>query len=173
MLLRWLRGGEPVLVLAPLWMAEVLAAEVRTVAVVHTSRRRQAERARARAAKKGHAFDIVLASEEMPFAPGSVSTLVVDDVMGLTLTDGVRWLASLAPCLRSGGHLISLDVVKNHAAQARIAGTFLSAAMIGLVQEHPREDVVLTVATSPAAAVREARFAALPPAAEAISTVTS
>ena len=41
---------------------------------------------------------------------------------------------------------------------ARVAGVFLSAALVELIQEWPRDGVVLTVGTAPAAKVVTARF---------------
>ena len=43
-------------------------------------------------------------------------------------------------------------------AAARVAGAFLAAALLDIVQEWPREGAVLTVGIAPAAAVTAARF---------------
>jgi len=52
-------------------------------------------------------------------------------------------------------------------AMARVSGTFLSAALIGLTQEQPRDGVVLTVAQAPDARVMSARYAPGPATATA------
>ena len=45
---------------------------------------------------------------------------------------------------------------------ARVSGTFLSASLVGLTQEQPRDGVVLTVAHAPDARVMAARYAPVP-----------
>ena len=62
------------------------------------------------------------------------------------------------PLLRPGGRLIAADATSSDAAAARVAGAFLAAALLEIVQEWPREGAVLTVGIAPAASVTAARF---------------
>ena len=43
-------------------------------------------------------------------------------------------------------------------AAARVAGAFLSAALVEIVQEWPRDGALLTVGVAPAAPIIAARF---------------
>jgi hypothetical protein len=102
----------------------------------------------------------------VPLRPQSVGTMIVENVSGLDAAAAGRWIETLGPSLRPGGRLIAADATADVAAMARVSATFLSAALVGLTQEIPRDGVVLTVAHAPDARVMAARFAmpAPPPA---------
>jgi hypothetical protein len=54
--------------------------------------------------------------------------------------------------------LLALDATDDPAVEARLAGLFLGSALEHIVQERPREGVVLTVGTAPPAPVISARY---------------
>jgi hypothetical protein len=159
-LVRWLEGVGPVVVLGPVWLAETLATVTPVVFLDEpdVDNRRVLVRARRRATKASRPMLIGLAGGDVPLAPGALGALVVENVAGLAADEAERWLAALAPCLRPGGRLIAVDATGSPAAAARVAGVFLSAALIELTQEWPRDGVLLTVAAAPAAPVMRAMF---------------
>jgi hypothetical protein len=164
--LRWAKGAAaPVVVLGPLWLGETLAAELPVMMLVATDDRPAVRRARRRALKAGHAFEIAIGAADVPLRPSSVGAMIVENVVGLDADAAAAWLAALVPCLRPGGRLIAVDATSDAAAMARVSGTLLSAALVGLTQEQPRDGVVLTVGEAPDARVLVARFpgAAAPP----------
>ena len=130
----------------------------RTLLLVEGDLRPQALRTHRRAKKESRPLDVALAAAELPFGRGTLSALVVENVAGLPDAEGERWIASLTPLLRPGGRLIAADATSSDEAAARVAGTFLAAALIQIVQEWPREGAVLTVGIAPAASVTAARF---------------
>jgi hypothetical protein len=164
-LLRWTAPAPgaapdpaPVVVLGPPWLGAALAGGGRTLLLVEREARPQALRAARRARKETRPLDVALAAADLPFRPGTLSSLVVENVAGLPPEEGERWIAALAPMLRPGGRLIAADATSSDAAAARVAGHFLAAAMTEIVQERPRDGAVLTVGVAPVASVVAARF---------------
>jgi hypothetical protein len=166
-LLRWTQisaqgptgaDAAPVVVLGPPWLGAALARGGRTLLLVESELRPQALRAYRRARKESRPLDVALAAAELPFGRGRLSALVVENVAGLPPVEGERWIAALMPLLRPGGRLIAADATSSDDAAARVAGAFLAAALLGIVQEWPREGAVLTVGIAPTAAVTAARF---------------
>ncbi len=101
---------------------------------------------------------MALAAAELPFGRGTLSALVVENVAGLPPAEGERWIAALMPLLRPGGRLIAADATSSDVAAAHVAGAFLAAALLDIVQEWPREGAVLTVGIAPSTSVTAARF---------------
>jgi hypothetical protein len=162
-LLRWTGADAaparpPVVVLGPPWLGAAIARGGRTLLLVENELRPQALRAHRRAKKESQPLDVALAAAELPFRRGTLSALVVENVAGLPAAEGERWIAALMPLLRPGGRLIAADATSSDTAAARVAGAFLAAALLEIVQEWPREGAVLTVGVAPAAAVTAARF---------------
>jgi hypothetical protein len=160
-ILRWAKGegSEPVVVLGPLWLGVTLAAEVRVMMLVASDDHAAVKRARRRALKAGRVFEIAVGGAEVPLRPRSVGTMVVENTAGLDAVAAARWIEALVPSLRPGGRLIAADATADVAAMARVSGTFLAASLVGLIQELPRDGVVLTVAQAPDARVMAARYA--------------
>jgi hypothetical protein len=150
--------GPPVVVLGPPWLGAAIARGGRTLLLVESELRPQVLRTYRRAKKESRPLDVALAAAELPFGRGSLLTLVVENVAGLPPEEGERWIAALMPLLRPGGRLIAADATSSDVAAARVAGAFLAAALLDIVQEWPREGAVLTVGVAPAAAVTAARF---------------
>jgi hypothetical protein len=115
-------------------------------------------RARRRAVKAGKPLTIGIAGEALPLRRGALGALVIENVTGLSAEEASRWISALVPCLRPGGRLVAVDATGSPTAAARVAGVFLSAALVELTQEWPRDGVVLTAGVAPTAAVVEARF---------------
>ena len=157
-LARWLDGVAPVVVLGPVWLAEALASSTRVLFLDEPDDRRVLVRARRRADKAGKPLTIGIAGADVPLARGSLGALVIENAAGLSDEEAQRWVAALVPCLRPGGRLVAIDATSSPAAAARVAGVFLSASLIELTQEWPRDGVVITVGVAPVAAVVEARF---------------
>jgi hypothetical protein len=153
-----LSAGAPVVVLGPPWLGGALARGGRTLLLVESELRPQALRTYRRAKKESRPLDVALAAAELPFGRGALSALVVENVAGLPPAEGERWIAALMPLLRPGGRLIAADATSSDEAAARVAGAFLAAALLEIVQEWPREGAVLTVGVAPAASVTAARF---------------
>ena len=148
----------PVVVLGPPWLGAAIAQGGQTLLLVESELRPQASRTHRRAKKESRPLDVALAAAELPFRRGTLSALVVENVAGLPPAEGERWIAALMPLLQPGGRLIAADATSSDAAAARVAGAFLAAALLDIVQEWPREGAVLTVGIAPAAAVTAARF---------------
>jgi hypothetical protein len=157
-LARWIDGAAPVVVLGPVWLAETLAERQRVLFLDEPDDRRVLVRARRRAEKSSRPLDLAVAGAELPLRRGSLGALVVENVAGLATEEAMRWVAALVPCLRPGGRLVAADVTGSAEAAARVAGVFLSAVLVELSQEWPRDGVVLTVGTAPSAAIIDARF---------------
>ena len=159
---RWTSGVGPVVVLGPVWLGETLAATtpvLRTVLFLdEPDDRRVLVRARRRAVKAGKPLTIAVAGAELPLRPGALGVLVIENVAGLSAEEAGRWVSALVPCLRPGGRLVAVDATGSPDAAARVAGVFLSAALVELTQEWPRDGVVITAGLAPSAAVVEARF---------------
>lgn len=156
---RWLDDAGPVVVLGPVWLAETLATRTPVLFLDEPDDRRVLVRARRRADKATRPLTIGIAGAEVPLRRAALGTLVVENVAGLAADEAARWVEALVPSLRPGGRLVAVDATGSSIAAARIAGVFLSAALIDLVQEQPRDGVVLTVGVAPAAAITQARFA--------------
>ena len=148
----------PVVVLGPPWLGAALARGGRTLLLVESDLRPQALRMYRRAKKESRPLDVALAAAELPFGRGTLAALVVENVAGLPPAEGERWIAALMPLLRPGGRLIAADATSSDAAAAHVAGAFLAAALLEIVQEWPREGAVLTVGIAPSASVTAARF---------------
>ena len=159
-LVRTVAAFEPLVVLAPLWLGERLSSTARVVMLVEPHERPRALRARRRARKAGHVLDVAVGADALPVRPGSVGALVVESVATLSPDEAGRWISALAPCLRPGGRMVAVDGTSSPAAAARVAGVFLSAALMDLCQEWPRDGVVLTVGVAPSAPIVAARFGA-------------
>jgi hypothetical protein len=157
-LVRWVEGLGPVVVLGPGWLAEAIAAKTRVLFLDDPDDRRVITRARRRAQKAGRALDFGIAGADLPLRRGALGALVVENVAGLPTDEARRWVAALVPCLRAGGRLVAADATASPEAAARVSGVFLSAALIEIAQEEPREGVVLTAGTAPAPVVMGARF---------------
>jgi hypothetical protein len=157
-LMRWTANHAPVVVLGPPWLASAVAGSGPTLALVEREARPQALRARKRAKAEGRPVSLALAAAELPLRRGAVSTLVVENVAGLSPAEAGDWIAALVPCLRPGGRLIAADATSSDAAAARVAGAFLSGALTEIVQEWPRDGAVFTVGVAPAASVVGARY---------------
>jgi predicted O-methyltransferase YrrM len=157
-ILRWLDRADRIAVIGPLWMAEALSSEVSLLLLIEPEERQRARRVVRRARTAGHRLIVVLAGVDLPLAQGTIDTLLIESASTLEAAALARWLATLVPLLRSGGRLIAVDATGNPAAEARLAGQFLGAALTEIVQERPRDGVVLTVGLAPATAVVTARF---------------
>jgi hypothetical protein len=157
-LARWTAGVAPVVVLGPPWLGDAVARGGASLVLVETAARPIALRALRRARKERRPLQVALAAGELPLRPGTLPALVVENTAGLPPDDALRWLQALVPCLRPGGRLIAVDATSSKASAARIAGAFLAAALIGIVQEWPREGAVLTVGVAPAADITAARY---------------
>ncbi len=162
------QGAAPVVVLGPLWLGVTLSTELRVLMLVASDDHAAVKRARRRALKAGRAFEVAVGGAEVPLQPRSVGAMIIENVAGLEPAAAARWIEALVPSLRPGGRLIAADATGDPAAMARVSATFLSAALVGLTQEMPRDGVVLTVAQAPDARVMAARFAA--PGAAAVSS---
>ena len=139
-----------------------LSAALPVVMLVATDDRSAVKRARRRAHKAGRAFEIAIGGAEVPLRPSTVGAMIVENVSGLDAAAARRWIEALVPGLRPGGRLIAVDATSDVAAMARVSGTFLSASLIGLTQETPRDGVVLTVGAAPDARIMAARFSPAP-----------
>ena len=148
------------MILGPLWLGVTLAAELRVLMLVATDDHPAVKRARRRAHKAGRAFEVAVGGAEVPLRPGSVGVMIVENVAGLDAAAARLWMEALLPGLRPGGRLIAADATSDVAAMARVSGTFLSAALIGVTQEQPREGLVLTIAEAPDARIMAARYSA-------------
>jgi hypothetical protein len=73
--------------------------------------------------------------------------------------DARAFLAALVPVLRPAGLVVSLDATKDPSMEARLAGTFLAAALTEISQERPREGALLTIGRGWAPAAAAARAA--------------
>jgi len=155
---RWIDGMGPVVVLGPVWLAELLATTAPVLLLDEPDDRRVLARARRRAQKASRPLTLGVAGAELPLRRASLGALVVENAAGLSAEEAARWVSALVPCLRPGGRLVAVDATGSPAAAARVAGVFLSAALIELTQEWPRDGVVLTVGTAPGAIVMDARF---------------
>jgi hypothetical protein len=169
-ILRWAKGAssDPVVVLGPLWLGVTLSAELRVVMLVATDDHAVVKRARRRAHKAGRSFEIAVGGADVPLRPRSVGAMIVENASGLDAAAAARWIEALVPSLRPGGRLIAADATGDVAAMARVSGTFLSSALVGLTQEMPRDGVVLTVAHAPDARIMAARYAPVAPSASSV-----
>ena len=159
-LARRLESVGPVAIIGPLWLGEALSATVPVVLLTEPEERNRARRVARRAAVAGRRLTIVVAGVDLPLRAGCVGAMLVDGAATLEADAVARWMAVLIPTLRPGGCLIAADVTANPAVEARLAGVFLSAALVGVVQERPRDGVVLTVGLAPVPSVVHTRFAA-------------
>jgi hypothetical protein len=157
-LVRWVEGSGPVVALGPTWLAESLAEKTRVLHLDEPDDRRVLLRTRRRALKASRPLDLAIAGADLPLRPASLGALVIENVAGLSMEEARRWIAALVPCLRPGGRLIAADATASTAAAARVSGVFLSAALVDIIQEQPRDGVVLTVGNAPAALITAARF---------------
>jgi hypothetical protein len=157
-LARLTAGFDPVVLLGPLWLGVALATSAPVLMLVEPEDRAAVGRARRRAIKASRPLEIALAAAELPLRPGSLGAMVVENVAGLSPAEAARWIEALVPCLRPGGRLVAADATSSGEAAARVAGVFLSAALIDPAQEWPRDGVVLTVGVAPPAPIVAARF---------------
>jgi len=157
-LARWIGGVGPVVVLGPTWLAETLAEAAPVLFLDEPDDRRVLVRARRRADKAGRKLLVGVAGAEVPLGRGTLGGLVIENAAGLAEDEAARWVGALVPCLRPGGRLVAVDATASTAAAARVAGVFLSAALVELTQEWPRDGVVVTVGVAPVAVVIDARY---------------
>lgn len=155
---RCLEPVGSVVVIGPLWLGEALSARVSVVLLTEPEERSRARRVARRAASAQRRLTVVLAGVDLPLRVGSVGALLVEGASTLDAAAIERWLSALVPTLRPGGRLIAADATGNPAVEARLAGLFLGAALTEIVQERPREGVVLTSGVAPAALVVGARL---------------
>jgi predicted O-methyltransferase YrrM len=155
-----LREAGKAAVIGPLWLGETLSAEIPVVLLIEPEDRGRARRVAKRAAAAGRRLTIVVAGVDLPLLPGTVDALVIDSAAALATEELQRWTETLVPALKPGGMLIAADVTDDPTAEARLAGQFLGAALIGITQDRPRDGVVLTIGTAPDAALVKARFQA-------------
>jgi len=156
--MRWLRDAGPVVVIGPIWLAETLSAEVPTLLLVEPEERRRAQRVAKRAAAAGRRLTVVVAGVDLPLAPGSIGALLIEGASALESEAIARWMTALIPALRPGGRLLAFDATDNPELESRLTGLFLAAALRDLVQERPRDGVLLTVGVAPEAAITATRF---------------
>jgi len=147
-------------VIGPLWLGETLAAEIPVVLLIEPEERGRARRVARRAGAAGRRLTVVVAGVELPLLPGTTDALVIESAAALGPDELARWTTALVPVLKPGGLLIAADVTDDPAVEARLAGQFLEAALTGIAQDRPRDGVVLTIGTAPAAALVKARFQA-------------
>jgi len=155
-----LREAGKTAVIGPLWLGETLSAEIPVVLLVEPEDRGRARRVAKRAAAAGRRLTVVVAGVDLPLLPGSVDALVIESAAALSSDELARWTETLVPALKPGGLLIAADATDDPAVEASLAGQFLGAALIGIVQDRPREGVVLTIGKAPEAALVKARFQA-------------
>jgi hypothetical protein len=164
---RALGTAGTVVVIGPLWLGEVLSASVRVLVLTEGQERARARRAVRRAAKTvthgkttpGHGLTVALAGDDLPIRAGTVDALLIDGASTLDVDALARWMATLVPAVRPGGRLIAIDATDDPAAEAKLAGLFLAAALGEIGQVRPRVGVVLTAGTAPPAPVITTRFA--------------
>ena len=150
--------ARPVVLSGPLWLGETLAQTLPILMLVEGEDRPGVRRARRRAVRAQHRLEISLAGAELPLRPRSLATLIVENAAGLEAEAARAWLAALTPLLIPGGRLIAADATGSATAMARVAEAFLAASLVEIVQEQPREGVVLTVGRAPAAPIMAVRF---------------
>jgi hypothetical protein len=155
---RWTSGVGPIVVLGPVWLAETLAGTTPVLLLDEPDDRRVLVRARRRAVKAAKPLTIAVAGAELPLRSGALGALVIENAAGLSAEEAARWVDALVPCLRPGGRLLAVDATSSPDAAARVAGVFLSAALVELTQEWPRDGVVITAGLAPSAAIVGARF---------------
>ncbi|MBC8132261.1 MAG: hypothetical protein H7X95_04715 [Deltaproteobacteria bacterium] len=145
-------------VIGPLWLAEVLSTRVRVLLLTEPEERVRAVRVAKRARAAGQRLTVVIAGVDLPLGAGCVDALLIESASTLDPEALTRWMTTLVPLVRPGGCLVALDGTDDAAAEARLAGLFLGAALCEIVQERPRAGVVLTVGIAPSAPVTAARF---------------
>ena len=155
-----LREAGKTAVIGPLWLGETLSAEIPVVLLIEPEDRGRARRVVKRATAAGRRLTVVVAGVDLPLLPGTIDALVVESAAELAPEEFARWTETLVPALKPGGLLIAADVTDDPAVEARLAGQFLGAALIGIAQARPRDGVVLTMGTAPDAALVKARFQA-------------
>lgn len=153
-----LESARSAVVIGPLWLAEALSARMAVLLLMEPEDRRRGRRAVRRARQSGQRLLIALAGVDLPLRPGSVEALLIEGASTLDADALARWMAALVPTLRPGGLLVAADAADNPSVEARLAGVFLGAALTGIVQERPRDGVLLTVGVAPPAEVIAARF---------------
>jgi SAM-dependent methyltransferase len=153
-----LREHAPALVLSSLWLADTVSKELPVTALIEADKRRNARRVVKRAGKAGKKLLVAAAGEELPVAAGTAGCIVVENLAEIADDDqAADFLARVARGVRAGGKLVALDATKNAATEARLAGLFLSAALVGIAQERPKEGALLTMGAPAPAAVLAAR----------------
>jgi len=158
---RWCDGARTVVVIGPLWLAEVLSGRVRVLLLVEPEERPRARRAARRMAGAAHRFTVALAGVDLPLVPRSVDALLVESAATLDAEARARWFSTLVQVIRPGGRLIAVDATPDVAVEARLAGLFLACALTEIVQERPRQGVLLTVGVAPPASISATRFRAV------------
>jgi hypothetical protein len=155
---RWLDGTGAVAVIGQLWLGDTLSAKMPILLLTEAEERDRARRVARRATAAGRRLTIVLAGVDLPLGQGTVGALLIDGAATLDAESFARWMQALVPALRPGGRLIAVDATANPTVEARLAGVFLGSAMTEIVQERPREGVLITVGVAPPAPVIKARF---------------
>jgi hypothetical protein len=153
-----LRQHSPTVVLSALWLADTVSKEVPVTALIEADKRRNARRVVRRATKTGKKLLVAAAGEELPVAAGTAGCIVIESLSEIGDDDqAAEFLVRLAPGLRAGGRLVALDATKSAATEARLAGLFLAAALVGIAQERPKEGALLTMGAPAPAPVLAAR----------------
>lgn len=157
---RWLDQAATVVVIGPLWLGDVLSKRNRVLLLTEPEERQRARRAAKRASAAGQRLMVAVAGVDLPLRKGGADALLIEGASALDDEAVGRWLATLVPAIRPTGQLIALDATDDPSVEARLAGLFLGAALAQIVQERPRNGVVLTAARVPAASVVATRFPA-------------
>jgi hypothetical protein len=145
-------------VLSALWLAETVSREVPVTAFIEADKRRGARRVVRRAAKAGKKLLVAAAGEELPVGIGSAGCVLVESLSEIADDDqAAEFLVRVTRGLRPGGLVVALDATKNAVTEARLAGLFLSAALVGIAQERPRDGALLTIGAPAPAAVLAGR----------------
>jgi hypothetical protein len=152
-----------------LWLASVLAAELKVVAVLGSpdaadpatrsedlaEDRKQGRKAlrKATARPAAGALAVVLADQALPVAPGAAAAVVLEDLS--QETSALMWaeLERALLLLRPGGVIVGVDRTRNAATEAELSATFLALGITHITQDRPREGALLTSGQAPHPAV--------------------
>jgi hypothetical protein len=128
------------------------------VLMIEREERSRAVRALRRARRTGLRLSVAMGRDELPLSRGKLPALIIEGAADLQPAESRAWVEALVPALMPRGKLIALDQTDDPTLEAQVSASFMAGALIGIEQERPREDIVLTVGVAPAAAVRDTRF---------------